>query len=320
MRAKVTLVLIVLAACAFGYRFAGEAPDLSSPKAAVRSFIKALEQRDASAMAQCVVDGKARQDVIDLVLSNKDSFTKIEMGDLVAEVEGDEARVAAQLVMHLSRPDSQFGATYPLMDVLKVRKSGSEWRLVPEMEWLKPENQDKMGVNMLRVLVALSSQSDEAANVLKEARRRAQSVACLSNAKQLGLGIMMYAQDYDEMLPRKKASYKDLIFPYVKNEQVFRCAQDAGSTLSYRFNTNMQAVSMAAVKDPAKTVMLYEGTDNGPEYRHEGRAAIVFADGHAKLMNEAEVKSAYWYPAGAKPAPLIQKQVKPQKKATTRKR
>ena len=46
---------------------------------------------------------------------------------------------------------------------------------------------------------------------------------CLFNQKQIALGIMMYVQDYDEIFPRKNASYKELIFPYIKNEGVFRC-------------------------------------------------------------------------------------------------
>src|SRR5919199_1519413 len=37
--------------------------------------------------------------------------------------------------------------------------------------------------------------------VFAQAREKARQVACLSNEKQIGLGLMMYAQDYDETLP-----------------------------------------------------------------------------------------------------------------------
>ncbi len=37
--------------------------------------------------------------------------------------------------------------------------------------------------------------------VFAQARAKARQTACLSNLKQVGTGIMMYAQDYDEMLP-----------------------------------------------------------------------------------------------------------------------
>ncbi|GAB4455712.1 MAG: hypothetical protein OHK0029_12240 [Armatimonadaceae bacterium] len=39
--------------------------------------------------------------------------------------------------------------------------------------------------------------------VFAQAREKARQTACLSNAKQMGLGVMMYAQDYDETMPRR---------------------------------------------------------------------------------------------------------------------
>src|SRR6202142_1298309 len=37
--------------------------------------------------------------------------------------------------------------------------------------------------------------------VFAQARESARKTVCLSNTKQLGLGIMMYVQDYDEVYP-----------------------------------------------------------------------------------------------------------------------
>ena len=37
--------------------------------------------------------------------------------------------------------------------------------------------------------------------VFAQARSKARQAACLSNMKQIGLGSMMYAQDYDEVMP-----------------------------------------------------------------------------------------------------------------------
>src|SRR5205809_2659014 len=37
--------------------------------------------------------------------------------------------------------------------------------------------------------------------VFSQAREAARTTACLSNQKQIGHGLMMYLQDYDEMLP-----------------------------------------------------------------------------------------------------------------------
>jgi len=57
---------------------------------------------------------------------------------------------------------------------------------------------------MLEVLVAVAIMSLLAAilfPIFAQAREKARQTTCLSNQKQIGLAILMYAQDYDEMLP-----------------------------------------------------------------------------------------------------------------------
>jgi len=66
--------------------------------------------------------------------------------------------------------------------------------------------------------------------VFARAREKARQAACLSNTKQLGLGIAQYIQDFDEMLPRggfRQGSigsrwFRD-VYPYVKSVDVFVC-------------------------------------------------------------------------------------------------
>jgi prepilin-type N-terminal cleavage/methylation domain-containing protein len=38
--------------------------------------------------------------------------------------------------------------------------------------------------------------------VFAQAREKARQAACLSNLKQIGTGVMMYVQDYDETFPQ----------------------------------------------------------------------------------------------------------------------
>ncbi|MGC4046069.1 MAG: DUF1559 domain-containing protein [Armatimonas sp.] len=76
--------------------------------------------------------------------------------------------------------------------------------------------------------------------VFAQAREKARQTACLSNIKQLGLGLMMYAQDYDELMPTAFAAvtpinggganaipYENQILPYLKNEQISGCPSDS---------------------------------------------------------------------------------------------
>jgi type II secretory pathway pseudopilin PulG len=69
--------------------------------------------------------------------------------------------------------------------------------------------------------------------VFAQAREKARQASCLSNVKQLSMGIMMYVQDHDEYLPYGYAYtwpgqlelyyWHDLVRPYVKSEQLYTC-------------------------------------------------------------------------------------------------
>ncbi|MBB6053815.1 DUF1559 domain-containing protein [Armatimonas rosea] len=71
--------------------------------------------------------------------------------------------------------------------------------------------------------------------VFAQAREKARQTACLSNSKQLGTALMMYAQDYDGAMMKNtydKATPRSgfwplVLMPYVKNTQVFLCPSDS---------------------------------------------------------------------------------------------
>jgi len=52
---------------------------------------------------------------------------------------------------------------------------------------------------------------------------------CLSNEKQIGLGLLQYVQDNDEMLPNTawanapNQTWRTLLYPYIKSKQIFQC-------------------------------------------------------------------------------------------------
>ena len=73
--------------------------------------------------------------------------------------------------------------------------------------------------------------------VFARARENARRSSCQSNLKQIGLGLIQYTQDYDEInapnvtaLGTTPATYRvwpDLVQPYVKSTQVFSCPSDS---------------------------------------------------------------------------------------------
>jgi prepilin-type N-terminal cleavage/methylation domain-containing protein/prepilin-type processing-associated H-X9-DG protein len=72
--------------------------------------------------------------------------------------------------------------------------------------------------------------------VFATARDKARQSACLSNLKQIGLGVVQYMQDNDETTPALETSLKGWagkIYPYVKNAQVFVCPSDENKALGF---------------------------------------------------------------------------------------
>jgi prepilin-type N-terminal cleavage/methylation domain-containing protein/prepilin-type processing-associated H-X9-DG protein len=56
--------------------------------------------------------------------------------------------------------------------------------------------------------------------VFAQAREKARSISCLSNVRQLGMGMQMYIQDYDETFPiawQDQSTWDKQVEPYLKN-------------------------------------------------------------------------------------------------------
>jgi prepilin-type N-terminal cleavage/methylation domain-containing protein/prepilin-type processing-associated H-X9-DG protein len=171
--------------------------------------------------------------------------------------------------------------------------------------------------------------------VFSQARDKARATSCLSNMKQVGMGVMMYIQDYDEQLffrvgwknsrsgfiPTADGQrWWNLLVPYEKNTEVFRCASDPRPTLSQDYagkpviaRSQMALVSSESLSTPqvdntVETIvitekwaertdswiepflgnMAFDPANRGKTYvtanRHAGAKNCVFYDGHAKLM------------------------------------
>jgi prepilin-type N-terminal cleavage/methylation domain-containing protein/prepilin-type processing-associated H-X9-DG protein len=78
--------------------------------------------------------------------------------------------------------------------------------------------------------------------VFARARENARRASCQSNMKQLGLGLIQYAQDNDSHLLLVKNNYavggKIMVplFPYIKSDEVFRCPSAPKNMSNYNIS------------------------------------------------------------------------------------
>ncbi len=152
----------------------------------------------------------------------------------------------------------------------------------------------KAGFTLIELLVVIAIIAILAAilfPVFARAREKARQASCQSNAKQIGLGFAMYAQDYDERMPiatwaaqgwgtgvcgATYGSWHRVIDPYVKNSQLFFCPSSAALTgcQHYGMNPTINGVALAQCTRPSSTMMVGEsagwnkpvpGVDGDPE-------------------------------------------------------
>jgi prepilin-type N-terminal cleavage/methylation domain-containing protein/prepilin-type processing-associated H-X9-DG protein len=119
----------------------------------------------------------------------------------------------------------------------------------------------KRGFTLIELLVVIAIIAILAAilfPVFAKAREKARQASCQSNVKEIALGCLMYAQDYDERTPGWRTQgydggactrvvlYQHSIYAYVKSHDIFVCpsSQWRSNASCGRFNPDAQAMNL----------------------------------------------------------------------------
>ncbi|HEX2999397.1 MAG TPA: prepilin-type N-terminal cleavage/methylation domain-containing protein [Armatimonadota bacterium] len=190
--------------------------------------------------------------------------------------------------------------------------------------------------------------------VLARARENARKSTCQSDLKQIGTAMLQYVQDYDEKYPAayaiiagagisasdyggpfhdnwcravnptsnantqtlrsKGVTWMQIMQPYIKNEQVFKCPSDSSDQLSsYHMKMSLGGTTtgypMASLDYPAQAMMAHEencwhstrqshgGSSTAPP-NTENTIDVVFCDGHVKYQKVGGylrgIATGYW--------------------------
>ena len=145
----------------------------------------------------------------------------------------------------------------------------------------------RRGFTLIELLVVIAIIAILAAilfPVFAQAREKARAISCLSNSKQIGTGIAMYTQDYDELFPMGGGTgghrWHGVIQPYIKNGAnaagtrsiggMFTCPSRtryptaSADALGYGCNVNLMpwnnSRSLAEIPNAAGTFVVSEGS------------------------------------------------------------
>ena len=150
----------------------------------------------------------------------------------------------------------------------------------------------RRGFTLIELLVVIAIIAILAAilfPVFARAREKARQTSCLSNVKQIALGVMMYAQDYDERLPYRYLNsgvggsiqypgggtsggmiWPMPVYPYVKNITLFDCPSDpykwSGNYTGhqcYGISNHIDGRMLAQLEKPAETILLADAYEEG---------------------------------------------------------
>jgi len=192
----------------------------------------------------------------------------------------------------------------------------------------------RKGFTLIELLVVIAIIAILAAilfPVFAKAREKARQSSCLSNIRQLQTAALQYSQDYDEtVLPANIRDYSvhiwtSLIYPYIKNEQIFQCPSSTNHKVSWvggvdrgwmsigenwAFTLDAGVRSMSEVTNPSQAVQFadtlngdaalgYRGYEfqstatcdvfEGFSSRHNSGANLGFMDGHAKWLSKGAI-------------------------------
>lgn len=174
----------------------------------------------------------------------------------------------------------------------------------PNLPGRVPSTGHRGGFTLIELLVVIGIIAILAAilfPVFAQAKDAAKKTSCVSNVKQLSLGLIMYVGDYDDTyMPRFHGTntvgvdhWVDIVQPYIKNKQIMRCMNyvkpanrpEELSWWGYAANSHVMVPvgegaprSSTSMEAPAETSVIGDAAIGDYYARPQRRTRIAFAN------------------------------------------
>ena len=118
--------------------------------------------------------------------------------------------------------------------------------------------------------------------VIKVMSAGSPELVSINNLSQIGSAIAQYLEDFNEIFPpmKSRSDFKNALQPYLKSESVFL---NPLTKEPYVLNDILSEHKLAHISNPTTFIAAYEA-----EAASDSTRGVVFVDGHAKRVPEAE--------------------------------
>jgi prepilin-type processing-associated H-X9-DG protein len=256
--------------------------DLSTPEKTIRSFIACVHALDLKSAITCVKDGKFNESIESAQSVLKTGSFSCKLTKLIVKIKGNQA-IADATTESLFQGIEKKQSCRETVNLVKV---GKKW-LIREPDSAPKGNSIINSFVIESVAGKLKSEMDQDTEM---------QMTCLNNLKQASLAIIMFITDNSEVFKFDAKTWTQSIEPYLKTKTILTCPLDKPGVVSYSLNPAVCGKKFTELAEPIQTVLAYEGQNGKLLFRHKGRAAVAFTDGHVKLIDAEAAKTLRWKP------------------------
>ncbi len=287
MRAILPVILILWILAQGGMTHStGEPPGGTTPEAAVRSLIEALNALDLKRAAGFLTTAGPAPALATLEVdlkSQRAGRVTLNVEQVRAEEYGERATVALKVIVEVTPPTAP---RQSLEDRVELVRGPQGWKVRP------PGAPVSLGspTGMLAPIFASLTDPDAVLASRQAARRE----LCRLNMRNLLVGVRFFVDDHEDRFAFSRKNYQSRLLPYVRKDPAhFVCPE---TRTPYTLNPKIEAASQQKMFRPGATVVFYEGADGKLDFRHLGAACVGFADGSIRLVTPAEASVLRWNP------------------------
>ena len=268
--------------------------DQSTSEKTIHSFVDAINKPDVNAAASCVIGGKPTKDLKEMWQEIAKVFgMKCSIGELKLKIQNDIATAEVETKMEIS------GTFISCREQLRLRRMGDTWKIAPD----PTTDSYQLGRDaMLQDRVESLVYPEQAVRIFLAAKATAQRLVCFAHVEELATAALKFAHAHQGRFMLQADKMKVSLAPHVQSEEAFICQAPKSASFSYSFNRNLERINKDTIKNPSKTVLIYEGHGQRLSYRHRDRATkqpvavVAFMDGSVRYITRKQANSLLWKP------------------------